>query len=248
MKPGWKDVAKSITSGRIPKKNDTSTDDAIISWQQEEKDMALQLSQKLGILVRTTNRQDSKTRWESDFKSLSTKKILLSKLKVENAVSPVEILAHFERRTISMSIQVEAPDKTIRGQIGWLKKQIESCENKNSELYNKLKEKIHFEPLLKYRNLYPVTKIDKIDDVIDDLKGKEITGFSIIYINHLGVKFENQKKFVEIIEEMLIDYFSGIVQYITNPPKKSPQIPKNKQEEVPEEVKDVVIDAHDTKE
>ena len=33
-----------------------------MSWQQEEKDMALKLSRQLGLLVKTTNRQSFRTK------------------------------------------------------------------------------------------------------------------------------------------------------------------------------------------
>ncbi len=233
MKPGWKDVVKLFTSGSLPKKGDNSTDEAIMSWQQEEKDMSLKLSKQLGLLVKSTNRQDLKTRWQSDYKSITNKKLLSSKLKIDGAISPIEIIAHFERRTITMRVQLKAPEKTIRGQIGWLKKQINNCDAKNVDTFTILKDGLHFEPMLKYRNIFPITKINKIDDVIDELKGKEIIEFQISYIQPLGVKFENPKSFVEIIEEMLINFYSGIVQYLENPPQKSPQL---KKEEVQESI------------
>jgi len=231
MKQGWREIAKLFTSGSLPQKNDVNTDGAIMSWQQEEKDMALKLSRQLGLLVKTTNRQSFRTRWQSDFKSMITKKLLSSKLKIVGVVSPIEIIAHFERKTVTMRVQLKAPDKTIRGQIGWLRKQINTCSTKNPDTFILLKDEIHFEPILKYRNIFPITKIEKIDEVIDDLKGKEITEFEISYIKRLGLKFENPKGFIEIVEEMLINFYSGFVQHLENPPQKSPQLKKEEVEE-----------------
>lgn len=231
MKPGWKEVAKTFTSGSIPNKSDKNTIEAIQSWQQEEKDMSLKLSQQLGLLVKTINRKDFSNRWESDLKSLINKKMLITKLKIDGAVSPIDMIAHFERKTITMRVHLKAPDKTIRGQIGWLKSQLNKCENKNPILFSELKENLHFEPILKYRNTYPITKIDKIDDAIHDLHGKEITDFDISYINHLGVKFENPSKIVSIMEDMLFNFYSLIVQHIENAPQKSPQMKQDKMDE-----------------
>ena len=242
MKAGWKEVAKKFTSGSLPQKDDPLTEETIQSWYQEEKDMSLKLSKQLGVLVKTTSRKDQKARWEGDLQSLINKKLLTTKLKVEGAVSPLEIVAHFERKTITMLVQVKAPaTKTVRGQIGWLRKQLNKCQNKDQDKFSILKDNLHFQPILKYRNEYPVTKIERIDDVIEDLKGKEITDFEISYIMHLGTKFENPSKFVDIIEEMLINYYSGVVQYLENAPNKSPQMKKE------EKIEEIAIETEQTK-
>ncbi|WP_319559134.1 hypothetical protein [Marispirochaeta sp.] len=236
MKRGWKEVIKQFTAGTIPKKTSPEVIEAIESWQQEEKDMALKLSQKLGEMVKLASKQDLKTRFESDYKQLSTKKQLVSKLRVNNVVSAIEVIAHFERRTVTMSVELQAPDKTIRGQIGWLKKQIDSCAMKNIEIFTKIRDYLHIQPNLKYRNEYPLTAIDGLEKAITDLKGKEINSFTISYIFHLGAKFESGKKFVEIIESMLVDFYSSIVQHLTNPPPKTPQIKKKDDQTPLEEV------------
>src|SRR6056297_367704 len=92
MKKGEKEVVKQFTSGATPKKITPEISEAIESWQQEEKNMALILSQHLGLLVKTTAKQDLKTRFDNDFKQLSNKKQLASKLRIDSIVSPIEII------------------------------------------------------------------------------------------------------------------------------------------------------------
>ena len=226
MKPGWKEVVKqfTVTSAPVPKKDDPNITDVIDSWQQEEKDMALILSRQLGVLVKIASKQDSKSRFDNIFNQLKSKKYLSTKLRVERIVSNIEIISHFDRRTIVMTVNMLAPDKTIRGQISWLIKQMEMCKNKNPDTFQKIEERIHIEPKLKFRNEYQLTRLNDLEQMAGDLKSKEITSFAISYIKHLGAKFEAPKKFVEIIEEMLIDFYSGVIQYLTNPPQKTPQI------------------------
>ncbi len=57
MKAGWSEAIEKINSGATLKNSDSYVCDAVISWQQEEKDMALILSRHLGVLV---NSGDSK--------------------------------------------------------------------------------------------------------------------------------------------------------------------------------------------
>jgi hypothetical protein len=55
MKPGWKGIVEKINSGTRIKLNDPDLNETVSSWQQEEKDMALILSNKLGSFVNSTN-------------------------------------------------------------------------------------------------------------------------------------------------------------------------------------------------
>ena len=51
MKTGWTTVVDKINAGTRLRASEPDTHDAVISWQQEEKDLALILSRKLGVLV-----------------------------------------------------------------------------------------------------------------------------------------------------------------------------------------------------
>ena len=66
--------------------------------------------------------------------------------------------------------------------------------------------------------------ISEIEDAHEKLVGKEIKGFSLVYINYLGKKFESRRQFVNLLERMLIDYYQGIVQYLKNWEKPAPKI------------------------
>ena len=59
--------------------------------------------------------------------------------------------------------------------------------------------------------------------MIEILKNKEIREFRILLIKDFGRKFASPKKFVEMIEHMLIDFYSGIVQHLY---KWEPSAPK----------------------
>jgi len=53
MKQGWVDVAQKINVGASLKLKDNAVDEAVSSWLEEERDMALILSRELGLLVRS---------------------------------------------------------------------------------------------------------------------------------------------------------------------------------------------------
>ena len=112
-----------------------------------------------------------------------------------------------------------------------MRRQIEDCEKKANDIYGNIVDDLRITPNLKYRNEYQPTKICDLENAIDDLKEKEITSFTVSYIVHLGAKFESSKNFVVMLEKMLIDYYSGIIQYLSNPPKSTPKIVPQKSNE-----------------
>ncbi len=233
METEWQEVSKSIKLTRIPHATDKSLIKAIKNWQEEEKNMILLLSRKLGLLVRTTSKLDQDARLHSDTNSLRTKHQLSTKLKITGSVSDLEIIINFMAETITMKVALTAPapPKTVRGQIGWLRKQFDKCSSKNEKIYQKLEKELYFQALLKYKATHQLTEVSGIDSVVELLKDKEIKGFEVSYMKAIGEKFGNRKEFIKTIESMLFDFYS-IIQYLENAPQKSPQIEPPEEDEV----------------
>jgi len=227
MKAGWTEAIEKINAGANLNNNDSYVCDAVSSWQQEEKDMALILSRHLGVIVEsgeTKYKRDLKGRLEDDKKSLINKKQLLSTLRVRAAVSDIKIMGLLEKRTIEMFVTLKAPqDKTLRGQLGWIKKQFENCKKKNELVFEKLRKGILIEVKVKNSPKAERISVLNFDDLYEILKNKEIKDFRIVLINDFGKQFASPKKFVVRIEQMLIDFYSGIVQYLY---KWEPSAPK----------------------
>lgn len=236
MKPGWKDVVEKINSGSILKCSDNSVLDTVTSWQQEERDMALILSRKLGLFVNTSSykyKNNLQLRIDDDIKSLINNKELVSNLKISGAVSDIQIKALFEKRTIEMSVRVNVPlDKTLRGQIGWLKRQLDKCQRKNEEKFNEISSDIMIDINIKHaKGLYRIP-LKSLEKIYLELKDKEVKEFGIVLVKDFGKGFSSSMKFVEIIETMLLDYYKVIVQYLSNWEKPAPKIPEKEKESI----------------
>ena len=127
-----------------------------------------------------------------------------------------------------MSVYLNAPEnKFNKGKIGWLKKQLEYSQKRNENDYNKIIEDIRIAIFVKYSNAPIKVKIERLDDVFNELRNKEIKHFEICYVKDIGKKFSSRKKFVEIIEQMLIDYYTAIVQNLKKWNKPAPKITEN---------------------
>lgn len=227
MNTGWVDVVDKINVGASLKATDSNVYNAALSWQQEERDMALLLSRKLGVLVQsgvTRFKGKLEERLKADCKNLVTNEQIESTLRVKGAASDIKVHAIFDKRTVEMSVSLKPPeDKTYKGQLGWLKRQLDTCIKKNDKLLTELVKEIHIEVTIKKSPATERFSIAKFDDAIEALKGKEIRDFKVIYLKDFGKKFSSPRKFVEIIEQMLKDYYMGIVQYLN---KWEPSAPK----------------------
>ncbi len=238
MKKGWSDVVEKINSGASLKQSDKEVDDAVISWQQEEKDLALILSKNLGVFVNSGEAKykgNLKGRLDDDRKRLINDKVLITTLRVRGAVSDIKIKALFEKRIIEMAVTLKAPqDKTLRGQLGWIRRQIGNCYKKNEKTFQRIRSEILIEIIIKNSRKPERISLIDIDKIYDEIKGKEIKEFKILFIKDFGKKFSSRNKFVVIIEEMIVDYYSGIIQFLYKWEQPAPKMIEDNTENIME--------------
>jgi hypothetical protein len=222
MSSGWKEVAEKIKNQQSLSDNDIITD-AINSWYQEEADMSLLLSRKLGTLVKM-NKENLSSRIEKDIKKLKKTHTLSSKYIVKGAVSDLKILADFDRRTVEMSVYVTAPlDRGVIARITWMKNQLKSISDAT------ISDSLFVEADIKYTNnsiKYSLTNIDNFYEH-EGIKEKDIIGFNIDFIQ--TGKFSQVSGFVNDIEDMLLNYYKQVVQNLRSWEKPAPKLQELKE-------------------
>ena len=67
-------------------------------------------------------------------------------------------------------------------------------------------------------------KFSEIEHLQEITKGKEIQAFNVVLIDGLGASFASPKKFIELIEKMILCYYEGIVQHMSNWKKPAPKL------------------------
>ena len=223
MKPGWKELAENIRAQKPLKLTDKYIEDAVLSWYEEEKDMALLISRKLGVLVKSSpkNKQSIK----DDIKRVVKDNYLAGSLSIKDSVSDIKVIAEFERRTVSMSSKIIPPlDKGNVGRISWVVRQLENCRKKSNGAFDKIYGKLWVEADVKFARENLKVKLTELDSLTELSKRKEIQAFRIVYINDFGVNFASNKKFIELIEKMVLDYYEGVVQHMTNWNRPAPKL------------------------
>ena len=231
MKSGWKKTSEAIISGTRLKKTDNNILETVESWIQEEKNMALKLSTKLGLFVKAgypKYKDDISVRIKNDIDELIEKKRLKSNLEIKNATSNIEISAFFDRRVIEMSVSLIPPSyKSTRSKITWLKYQLYKVKRneRDDDNFKNIINNLKIELVLKGNSKNDKINLKSIDDSYYKSieKYKEIKEFKIVIVKDFGSNFNKPREFVKTIEEMLLDYYKLIVQYLK---KEQPIAPK----------------------
>ena len=227
MKDSWKRTGEAIAKNLTLSSDDTK--DAITSWHQEEKDMALKLSRELGILVKIKNASSKKTfaeLIEDTVKEFEISRQLRSLLCVKDAVSDINIVADASLKKIVMSVSLDAPaDKKVKGKISWIKKQVENCIEKiakinnpttfDTNFFNAMSKDIFIRVVIKHSRQPMGFSLHDLEEKIEQLKDKDISRFEVVCDRDLGRDFYAPKKFVEEIEKMLLHFYAGIVQNLS---------------------------------
>lgn len=223
MQKGWKDVAESIRDNRNLKASDKMVEEAVLSWYEEEKDMALLLSRKLGVLVKSSAKGKDSIKLDSN--QLVKSNHLTGSLSVKNSVSDIKIGIDFERRSVTMSVKINPPlDKGTVGRISWMSRQLDNCKKKTESQFLKIEKDLRLEGNVKFAKSNIQVKLSELDQLQDETKAKEIQAFHVLMIKGFGAQFTSQKKFVQLIEQMVIDYYAGIVQHLVNWSRHAPKL------------------------
>jgi len=223
MKAGWKELSESIRAQKALKQSDKFIEEAVLSWYEEEKDMALLLSRKLGVLVKSSSK--SKESVKKDIKKVINDNCITGELNIKNVVSDIKLMAEFERRIVSMSVKLTPPlDKGNKAKITWIGKQLENCKKKNDLLFSKLEKELMIEADIKYAKTNIKVKLSELDQLINSTKDKEIQAFKITLNRGFGTGFASVKKFIVLIDNMVLEYYEGIVQYVNTWTRPTPKI------------------------
>lgn len=230
MKSGWKELADNVRAQKPLKVSDSYIEDAVLSWYEEEKDIALLMSRKLGVLVKSSSK--GKDSLKNDIKKIVKENFITGNLNVKDSVSDIKIIAEFERRVVSMSIKISPPlNKGTVARVTWLAKQLENCKKKEGIIFEKIKHGIWIEANIKYANANLKVKLSDLSTLSELSKGKEIQAFHIIVISGFGVGFASNKKFIVLIEQMILEFYEGIVQHMSNWKRPAPKL-ENTQEPI----------------
>ncbi len=215
MDTNWKQLVENVQAKKALKKTDETISKSILSWYEEEKDIALLMSRRLWVLVKSSSKTEKSL--QQDIQTFIKKNHIKWLLNVKNSVSDIKIFLEFERKAALMSVRVRPPqDRWTTAQINWLIRQLNSCKEKANPIYCSIENQLWVEVNVKYAQANIKIKASELDTLVEITKWKEINDFYVVYVWEFWRSFASNKKFVELIEKMTLEFYEAIVQYMTN--------------------------------
>jgi len=219
----WKTLTESILAHKPIKESSQVLEKAIMSWYEEEKDMALKLSRELGANVKSKSRNADSIK--NDKKYVLKHKSIQTSIDVKNSVSDIIIKADFEKKNLYMSVAVKPPESgTNTSKVNWLVRYLEQGKKKNEKAFFKNIKKIYVSANIKYSRVPVTVSLSDISKLKEIHKKDEIKDFKLYVVKELGRSFISPKGFVNNLEELLLDFYEGYVQHLINWTKPAPKI------------------------
>ena len=229
MNAEWKEVVFGIQNRQEFKWSSPEIERTVASWHQEERDMSLDLSRRLGQEVRIAgipykHRIDAALRLRDASQVLAKTKELRSSFRVPNAASDLEVVTNLQDRTILCSMKLDAPDdkKRATARINWLLKQLKSVSDGNIQVRA-------FWPGKSRRTQKSLADIrENIKCLVDDNAERGPSRFEVIMIRRVGGKFPRPRAFIEELELIVPEFYDQVGQHL-RPWVKPPPAMDNEQ-------------------
>ena len=235
MNTEWKSLTENILAHKTLRVNDSIIEKAINSWYQEEVDMALRLSSELGVMVKSKSR--NKESIKTDTKHIIKHKSIKTTINVKDAVSDIQVEADFEKRSVKMEVSIKTPDTgTNNSKVKWLIKQLEAAKKKREVHFLSVAPKLYISADIKFARKPIVESLAEYSKLSSLDKSQAITGFKLYVVKNFGAKFTSAKGFVTEIEKLLVDFYGGCVQELSNWNKPAPKIIEKKESAVSVEI------------
>lgn len=214
---------------------DSYYSNAVLSWIQEERDIALKLSRHLGYVIDSQKKKYSslQKRIEDETNLLLSTEKFQSKFKIKHAVSNLSVEADVHGKNVSVSVLVKNPEgASTYSQLKFVKNQLEGkCAKKNPEKFNKIQKDLVLDVIFKGRvqnTSFNYQNYDENEFRIKEIgKEKEATvkQVRVNYMMNYGTTvFKSRTKFIKEYEEQIINFYQVIVQNLKNGKIETPQI------------------------
>ena len=225
MNTEWRPLVVGISNGEKFNRSSSEIENTISSWHQEERDVCLLLSRRIGkhvdIRLPRKHQNDTALRLRDACESLIASHELSSSFSVPNAASDIDVNVNLERRTISCSMKLNAPGdkKRASARTNWLLRQLRDVDGIDVII----------------RAVWPrgATTQEYLSKVRDDVNcleigrpGATLMSFEVAMVKYLAGRFSRPRNFIEDLEKLVPDFYDRIGQRLRRWSPPPPPIDK----------------------
>ena len=217
-----RDNAKSGTLGR----HDDGVDDVITRWDELSRYLCLELGRELGTDVRQIiprqDRKDVERRRARAAKTLADDGVLECVLRVPAAVADIAIRAELKTRTVSASVEVDAPGEgRPRTRVNWLVRQLRDGAP------DELRVDVKFESRSTGTSALLGTLVEQPEAVLLDDRRASPRAFQVTLTRDMGMaRGTGQRSFIGSISSLVNDFYRTVVQNIDTWKPRAPRLPE----------------------
>ena len=222
MNPEWRAFVLGVRDGQQFKRSSPEIENTVTSWHQEERDVSLILSRRIGqqVTIRGLSRKhqaDPALRLRDACDDLVASSELRSSFSVPNAAGELEVVADVQRRTISCSMKLNAPldRQRARARINWLGRQLRDIEGGNIQIRA-------FWPKRAMATQASLSDVRADSRCLEnDRSDMTPTGFEVVTIRDIAGRFSGRRTFIEDLEKLVPEFYEEVGQHLrpwTPPP------------------------------
>ncbi|HZJ88643.1 MAG TPA: hypothetical protein VFC80_05785 [Sphaerochaeta sp.] len=245
MGKGWLEVVGSIKSDEdFFKRNLPCIESAIRDWLEEEQDLALKMSDELGVLVDTRIRgnRTMEKRIETEKQRMEKDKILLSQFSfpLKDIVSPLIVSLNLKSGILFCDVEVQVRQitidsinhrRSIGSQLNPIRNQLEKCRRENTDEFNAIENELSILVKKKGSGPNPHLPYTRFDDLLEESLGNRFTSVVIRLERDFNKHLNKSRVFVREYEECVRTFYSVVVQHLENYKEPSPKMKVKKDEE-----------------
>ena len=205
--------------------------DAVASWHQETRDLALQLSSSvkdhIEIKMSRQAKNDSQARIAADASKLASDDILEVEFNIRNAAAPLSVVADLRGHRVSVGMKLPAHGgrKTMKGQINWLRQQLKNTNPQDMTIY------AYWGKNKKKTVDGGMAEVFQNAEILDSDPAKGAPSHLEIRLNRL-MRTMGAKNFISTLEEVVPYFYEQVGEKLKIWQPPPPKITKDREKEV----------------
>jgi hypothetical protein len=243
--PGWKRISQEVLQGSKLLKSSPEVEQAVSSWEQLTRFLALQLTialaSSVSILLTRKQASEPAARIRDHIDELTSGFTLTDRFQIPNAASPLILTADFTRRAMIFSMSVAVPkDKSFATAcVNWLLRQIKS---EDPALLVRAKW-----PGRAPQTMAPAQKLREDASLIIPEGMKSLpTSLEVVRVVDLASTFTQKRKFIEIAEREIVKFYKDVGESLRNWVPPAPKVKREQPTPSETEKHDLRISPFDT--
>ncbi len=226
MPVSWKDLGATVMAGVTPHRTSDVVTEAVASWHQETRDLALQLTQLVNahvdIKMSRKHRDDPKKRINDDAIKLCENACLTAEFNIPSAAAPIAVEADLRRRTITISMKMDAPQDRVstKARVNWLLRQLRKSDPDCVHIVGHWSHHLPVQAML----------VDARDNpsVMDRPAAKgnrtPVKAFTVMLVRDAGGRFAGSRTFIAELEDAMPRFYEHVGQRLKAWQPAAPQL------------------------